>query len=178
MVSNSSLGLKLARSLAHPFPGYPQLASLFTTFTYTFTATSTSSTLILSDDPTNFTYSADGVLDNVKVIRIIPPPVLVLPKNITEEAESAAGTEVEFEAKATASVAGKVTLTYSKASDSVFPIGVTTVTVTAIDAAGNKTIGTFTVTITPKPVKVVGSNDDNKSTSIPATTPPKKTGDN
>jgi hypothetical protein len=162
LVTDSSSNLLLsqfAKSLPHPFPGQPQVASLFTSYTYTFTATSATSTLILADDPTNYTYSADAILDNVQVVQLVQPPVLALPANITRQAENSSGAEVEFRATATASVPGAVTVSYSQASDTVFPIGTTTVTVTATDAAGNKTVGSFTVTVTPKATKVEAEDD-------------------
>lgn len=67
-VSNSSLTPQLATSMQSGF-----LNPTFTTFTYTFTATDTSSTLTFSDDPANFTYSEDGVLDNISVVKAAPP---------------------------------------------------------------------------------------------------------
>ena len=79
-------------------------------------------------------------------VRDTTPPSLTLPANIVAEATSSAGAAVTFAATAT-DVAGGVTLTYSKPSGSTFALGVTTVTVTARDAAGNQSSGTFTVTV-------------------------------
>ena len=72
-------------------------------------------------------------------------PVLTVPANQTAEATSAAGAPVTFAASATDAVGA--TVAYSKAPGSVFPVGTTTVTVTATDAAGNSTTGSFTVTV-------------------------------
>jgi hypothetical protein len=73
-------------------------------------------------------------------------PALTLPADQTLEATSAAGAVATFAATATDAV-GVSSLTYSAASGSTFPIGTTTVTVTAKDAAGNTTNGSFTVTV-------------------------------
>jgi hypothetical protein len=55
---------------------------------------------------------------------------------------------------------GPVTITYSKASGSVFSMGVTVVTVTATDGAGNRSIRTFTVTVRPISVPPSDENQD------------------
>ncbi len=73
-------------------------------------------------------------------------PVLTVPASQVLEATSAAGAAATFAASATDAV-GVVSLTSSAASGSTFPIGTTTVTVTATDAAGNATSGSFTVTV-------------------------------
>ncbi|WP_298821575.1 HYR domain-containing protein, partial [uncultured Chloroflexus sp.] len=44
---------------------------------------------------------------------------------------------------------GSVAVTCAPASGSVFPLGETTVSCVASDAAGNRASGSFTVTITP-----------------------------
>jgi hypothetical protein len=71
---------------------------------------------------------------------------LTAPSDITAEATSAAGAAVTFAAHATDAVSTP-TLTYSQASGTTFALGTTTVTVTAKDAAGNTTTGTFTVIV-------------------------------
>jgi hypothetical protein len=73
-------------------------------------------------------------------------PALVVPADQTLEATSAAGAVATFLANATDAV-GVSSLTYSAASGSTFPIGTTTVTVAAKDAAGNITNGSFTITV-------------------------------
>ena len=50
-------------------------------------------------------------------------------------------------ATASDNCSGTVTISYSNPSGSVFDVGTTTVTVTATDAVGNQTTGTFTVTV-------------------------------
>ncbi len=85
--------------------------------------------------------SSTGVVDTTG-------PVLTVPSNVTAQATSAAGATVTYPA-ATASdiVTASPVLSYIHATGSVFPIGVTTVTVTATDSVGNTSTGTFTVTV-------------------------------
>lgn len=89
-------------------------------------------------------------------VRDTTAPKLDLPRNITACAESAAGAKVSYEVDADDLVTSdrRIVLTYSKASGSVFPLGTTTVTVTATDEAGNRATGSFTVTVkdTTKPL--------------------------
>ncbi|MDH4142509.1 MAG: HYR domain-containing protein, partial [Chloroflexota bacterium] len=75
------------------------------------------------------------------------PPVVTVPADITTEAASAAGTAVAFSTSATDTVDGSVAVTCAPASGSTFPLGVTTVTCEATDAAGNTGQATFTVTV-------------------------------
>jgi hypothetical protein len=88
-------------------------------------------------------------------------PVLTLPSNVTAEATGAGGATVSYAAaSATDAVSGNPVITYSQASGTVFPLGTTTVTVTAKDAANNTSTGTFTVTVrdTMGPLLIVPSN--------------------
>ncbi len=75
------------------------------------------------------------------------PPSVNCPANLTVEATSAAGVVVTFTATASDAVDGALTPTCSPASGSTFPLGTTTVTCTAIDAANNQGTCTFTVTV-------------------------------
>ncbi len=79
-------------------------------------------------------------------VRDTTAPTIATPANITANATSAAGAIVTFAATATDRVSTP-TLTYSPASGATFPIGTTTVTVTAKDAAGNTATSTFSVTV-------------------------------
>ena len=87
-------------------------------------------------------------------------PVVTCPSNIVVEATNAAGNVVTFTPTATDNVDPNPTVTSSPASGSVFPLGVTTVTVTAYDTALNTNTCTFTVTImdTIAPVVNCSSN--------------------
>ncbi len=79
-------------------------------------------------------------------VRDTTAPALLLPADQTLEAEGAAGAVATFLADATDAV-GVTSLTSSHTSGSTFPLGVTTVTVTASDAAGNSTSASFTITV-------------------------------
>jgi hypothetical protein len=80
----------------------------------------------------------------------VTAPVLTVPANITVAADgTTCNAVVTFAATATEeSEDPTVTFTYSQNPGTTFPIGTTTVTVTATDAAGNSSNGSFTVTVT------------------------------
>jgi hypothetical protein len=102
--------------------------------------------------PTAVNVTATDAAGNVSngaftvTVRDTTAPALTLPENMTLEATGPNGATVTFAASATDAVSTP-TLTYSVASGSIFPLGTTTVTATATDAAGNKSNGTFTVTV-------------------------------
>lgn len=74
-------------------------------------------------------------------------PTLTLPANMRVPAPAGTcGAVVAFQLGATDNCSG-TTVTSSAASGSTFPVGTTPVTVTATDAAGNTSTGTFTVTV-------------------------------
>lgn len=75
------------------------------------------------------------------------PPVITAPADITAEATGPSGAVVTFSASATDLVDGDVPVTADPASGSTFPLGTTTVTLTATDAAGNMATETFDVTV-------------------------------
>jgi energy-coupling factor transporter ATP-binding protein EcfA2 len=77
----------------------------------------------------------------------LTPPALKLPKDMTVEATSADGAKVTYEASATDLVDGQVPVTCTPASGRPFPLGVTTVGCSAIDKAGNRAAGSFTITV-------------------------------
>jgi hypothetical protein len=56
---------------------------------------------------------------------------------------------VTFGAASATDAVGVVSVSYSQASNTTFPIGTTTVTITARDAANNAGTASFTVTVTP-----------------------------
>lgn len=84
------------------------------------------------------------------------PPELVLPANQTVEATSAAGAVATFAASASDAY-GIASVDYSTDSGSTFPLGTTTVTVTANDQAGLSTSGSFTVTVVDTTAPVLTS---------------------
>lgn len=75
-------------------------------------------------------------------------PVLFVPPNITEEADSPAGRVVTYTVTATDAGTAAPTVVCQPASGSTFPIGTTTVNCQASDDAGNTSSASFTVTIT------------------------------
>ena len=75
-------------------------------------------------------------------------PVVTVPANITAPATGPNGAVVTFTATAVDNVDGTLTPTCTPASGSTFPVGVTTATCTATDAAGNTRSDSFTVTVT------------------------------
>ena len=105
------------------------------------------------------------------------PPTIIAP-NLTVEATSASGAAVVFAATITDAV-GPVTITYSKASGSIFAIGTTTVTITAKDFYGNTSTKTFTVTVrdtTPPMITSISSDlivTTTSSTGASSATPPR-----
>ena len=82
----------------------------------------------------------------ITVVDSTPPSVRV-PDDIVEEATSAAGAEVTFEASASDVVDGVVTTTCEPASGTTFSLGTTTVTCSATDSADNTGSAHFTVTV-------------------------------
>ena len=74
-------------------------------------------------------------------------PVLVLPGDLSAEATSPSGASVDFTASASDAVDGDVPVSCDHASGDTFGLGTTTVTCSAVDAAGNPTSGTFDVTV-------------------------------
>lgn len=101
----------------------------------------------------------------VKVVDTIAP-VLSLPADITVEAFGPTGTAVIFVAHATDTVNGDLTVSYSTEPGSIFALGETVVTVTAIDATGNVITGNFKITVVDHtgPVITVPANQTLEAT--------------
>jgi hypothetical protein len=85
------------------------------------------------------------------------PPNLVIPTNITAEATSAAGAVISFNASAHDNSDGDLGAVSIPSSGSTFPLGKTTVTVSAADSHGNSVTGHFTVTVVDTTPPVIGS---------------------
>ncbi|MEI6714933.1 MAG: HYR domain-containing protein [Verrucomicrobiota bacterium] len=101
-------------------------------------------------------------------VRDVTPPVLNKPANVSVEATGPSGALVSYDnATATDNISLNPTITYSKASDTIFPLGVNIVTVTARDDFNNVSSGTFTVTVrdTTSPVLSVPANITTEATS-------------
>ena len=76
-------------------------------------------------------------------------PELILPSDIPEEATGTNGAQVTWPTPtATDDVDGSVSVSCDKNSGDAFPLGTTTVSCEATDAAGNKATGSFKVTVT------------------------------
>jgi len=117
-----------------------------------------------SDVNVNWTTQQCGTPD-------VTAPVLTLPANITAEATSAAGAVVEFAATAEDDVDGAVPVTCVPASGSVFPLGSTTVSCSATDAAGNTAADSFTVTVQDTTAPTLSAMADIELEATAALTP-------
>lgn len=84
------------------------------------------------------------------------PPTITVPGPITTEAIGPSGAVVTYTVTATDDVDGPVAASCVPASGSTFPIGASTVTCTASDAAGNTATATFTVTVQDTTPPVIG----------------------
>lgn len=116
---------------------------------HTFYVKATDSSPAQNTGQTSYTWTLDTV-----------PPVVTVPADITQRSPSGAGMTVTFTASATDDVApASPPVTCSPASGSVFPLGATTVTCGATDAAGNKGTASFKVTIVTSPDLVVTKTD-------------------
>jgi hypothetical protein len=100
-------------------------------------------------------------------VQDLTPPVITVPLDMIVEGVNSSGAVVIFSTSATDSVSGACLTTNTPASGSTFPLGTTTVTATASDAAGNPASKTFTVSVrdTTAPVITVPSNMTVEATS-------------
>ena len=104
-------------------------------------------------------------------------PVLSLPEDITQEATGPDGATVSWPVPtATDDVDDSVTVNCNKTSGDTFPLGTTTVTCSATDAAGNTASDSFAVTVqdaTPPTLSVShtpdGTNGWNKTSTVTLT---------
>src|SRR6202158_325075 len=96
--------------------------------------------------------SAPSKSFTVMVRDTIPPAFTFVSPNLTVEATSSAGAKVTYAAATASDAVGPVTITYSQASKTVFPLGATTVTVGAKDGAGDPAAASVTITVVDLPV--------------------------
>jgi hypothetical protein len=102
----------------------------------------TSVTLVVNDG------QADSAPDTVLItVRDTTPPELAVPADIVVEQARAAGTRVTWECVAADICDAEVDVVCEPPSGSIFPLGVTTVTCTATDDSGNRTVKSFTVMV-------------------------------
>jgi hypothetical protein len=94
------------------------------------------------------------------IVRDTTPPVVSAHGNLTEEATSASGAVVTYTNAVATDAVGVTNVSYSQNSGTLFPLGTTTVIVSAVDAAGNVGTNSFTVTvqITAPPTLYVTGN--------------------
>jgi hypothetical protein len=151
-------------------PSSLTISACDTWYSVTFTSETTDTyqiTVDVTGGRTDSSYDESGAAFTLAVEEDTPtdntPPELTLPDDITEEATSADGAIVTYSASANDAVDGSVDVTCTPASGSTFPLGETTVTCTATDAAENEATDTFAVTVqdTIEPViEVTGTISD------------------
>jgi hypothetical protein len=95
------------------------------------------------------TSDAGTTTRSVTIQRDTTPPVLSLPGNITLHQDQPGGRVVNYTATATDDVDPAPAVTCTPPSGSLFPVGTTTVTCQATNAAGLTAAGSFDVTIVP-----------------------------
>ncbi len=101
------------------------------------------------------------VKDTTAPVLTVPAPVAI------NNATGTCGAVANFLATATDNCSNNLTITYSQNPGTVFPVGTTTVNVTAKDECGNTTTGSFTVTVTDNenpvitaPANIAVNNDE------------------
>lgn len=87
-------------------------------------------------------------------------PVVTVPASVTVEATGPDGAFVSFSASASDAVDGTVVAVCAPSSGATYPVGSTTVTCTAADAAGNSADASFLVTVTDTTPPVLTVPDD------------------
>ncbi|HIG06364.1 MAG TPA: HYR domain-containing protein [Planctomycetes bacterium] len=107
------------------------------------------STTDLSGNISNFSFTVEVIDDEEPIISGVPSQVLV--NNIQDQC----GAIAEWVSPTAADNCEMSTLTSSHTSGSDFPVGETTVTLTATDAAGNSSISTFPVYVVDIQIPVI-----------------------
>jgi hypothetical protein len=77
------------------------------------------------------------------------PPVIYLPTDLTVEAQGPSGATVSYGVSAVDDRDGYLDVTCTPASGALFPIGMSAVTCSAVDRAGNEARGQFNVRVDP-----------------------------
>ncbi len=83
------------------------------------------------------------------------PPLIIVPQNIVTSTTSDSGAKVHYNVTAV-SISGILTPKCTPASDSIFPVGDTTVSCSVTDTSGNSATKSFTVTVNPSSPSVPG----------------------
>ena len=120
------------------------------------------SILVSNDSPTDLvfpvgttivTWTATDSSDNyaratqLVVVMDITPPSIQVPNNVSVVSTSDRGTTVTYEAQARDNVDGQLSPICEPPSGSVFPVGVTEVSCSSTDTAGNQANASFTITV-------------------------------
>jgi HYR domain/K319L-like, PKD domain len=110
---------------------------------------------------------SDSAECSVRVLDVTPPVLTMPTGNVKEEATSRNGAVVTFDASATDAFDGDVAIVCSSSSGDTFPLGLTTVSCSASDKAGNLATGTFIVEVvdTTPPVLSLPANLTEEATS-------------
>lgn len=95
------------------------------------------------------------------------PPTLTLPGDLTVNAEGPDGATVTFDAPAQDDVDPSPDVACNPMSESLFPIGTTTVSCTATDDAGNQAEGSFEVTVVGAKQQIEALVQDVRDAEIP-----------
>jgi len=103
----------------------------------------------------------------IVTVRDTTAPSITVPTNITKEATSGSGVVVTFTVSATDLVDGSLTPICNHHSGEIFPLGITTVSCSATDAAGNTGYASFTITVenTFAPTVIVPADITKEATS-------------
>jgi hypothetical protein len=102
----------------------------------------------------------------VQLVRDETPPSLVM-GNLTVPATAPNGAIVSYSVSATDDFDPNPVVACAPPSNSLFPIGLTPVTCTATDRAGNSSSGTFVVRVLSAPEQIVKLIEFLKSTTLP-----------
>ena len=94
--------------------------------------------------------SANSQSQSVSIVDTTPPVIVRIPEGVTAEAADREGAMVAYTLPAAVDlVDGEVAVSVDRPSGSLFPIGTTAVSATAVDSRGNRATATFPVTVTP-----------------------------
>ncbi len=113
----------------------------------------------------------------VTVVDTTPPALTLTGPAGPVEGDTLGGATVSYTASAGDLVDGAVEVTCDRASGSLFPVGATTVTCSAVDTRGNRGAGSFTVTVvdTTPPVITFGGTIADGASFVFGSTPPVST---
>ncbi len=132
-------------AISYKFTGVTTGAGMGSASGKTFNKGLTTITYYITDAASN----KDSCQFTVTITDMQAPVFTTCPSNITTTADPAlCGAVVTFSVAATDNCTNPVALSYSLASGSLFPIGTTTVTITATDAGGKTATCSFLVTVT------------------------------